>query len=177
MCGGVPFLSLAVPDLAAVAALGRALWQEMMPGTVVALRGTLGAGKTALARAVIRAMPGAAEEDVPSPTFTLVQTYDMPAGGTLWHFDLYRLTTPEDALELGMEEAFAEGVSLIEWPERLGPWLPFDRIDITLIPTGPQEMRQAEVRGHGRWIAHLDSIARAMVAEKIAVNKKDDQQA
>ena len=126
-------------------------------------------------------LPGAAAEEVPSPTFTLVQTYDMPSSGTLWHFDLYRLTTPEEALELGIEEAFAEGVSLIEWPERLGPWLPFERIDITLIPAGPHEMRRVEVRA---WSARLDSIARALAADTLAdtimvemVEKKDEHQA
>ena len=109
-------------DERATLALGARLAGEAARGDVFALEGALGAGKTTLARGFIRALTDA-DEEVPSPTFTLVQTYDS-AKGPLWHFDLYRLEDAEEAWELGIEDAFAEGISLVEWPERLGPLLP-----------------------------------------------------
>jgi tRNA threonylcarbamoyladenosine biosynthesis protein TsaE len=99
-------------------------------GDVVALVGDLGAGKTAFVRALVQSQWP--EEEVPSPTFTLVQTYDMPAF-TIWHFDLYRLKEKEtDILELGWDEARRVGVSFVEWPERLGSLLPKDRLEISI---------------------------------------------
>ncbi len=89
-----------------------------VPGDVIALSGDLGSGKTAFARGFIRALTAPAEE-VPSPTFTLVQTYSAN-GRTIYHFDFYRIDDPEEAWEIGIEEAFAGGITLIEWPERLG---------------------------------------------------------
>lgn len=89
-------------------------------GDIIALSGDLGAGKSTFARALIQSQY---EGPVPSPTFTMVQTYDF-RGIPLWHFDLYRLSDPEDAWELGLEEAFSQAISLIEWPERLGSHLP-----------------------------------------------------
>ena len=91
------------------------------PTPVTVLTGYLGAGKTTLARGLIRHMTGP-ETEAPSPTFTLVQTYETPAF-PIWHFDLYRLEHPGEARELGMEEA-VDGLALIEWPERLGRDLP-----------------------------------------------------
>ena len=98
---------------------------------VLTLSGTLGAGKSVFARAVIRALTGNEEEDVPSPTFTLVQGYDT-AHGPLRHFDLYRLEAPEDVLQLDWDDAMFDGISLIEWPDKAGQFLPDDRIDINL---------------------------------------------
>lgn len=95
---------------------------------VILLRGDLGTGKSTFARALIQSLCGKNTE-VPSPTFTLVQTYETPAF-TLWHFDLYRLKHPEEIYELGIEDAYAHGVSLIEWPERLGTLLPKHALEI-----------------------------------------------
>ena len=122
-------------DEDATAAFARDLAPCLARGDVLALEGTLGAGKSFLARAVINALPPAAgaphREDVPSPTFTLLQVYDrIPCA--VWHFDLYRLHCPEDAYELGIDAAFCDGVSLIEWPERLGSLLPPRAVEVRL---------------------------------------------
>ncbi len=119
-------------------------------GDVIALWGDLGAGKTTFARCFLRAL-GVAEE-VPSPTFTLVQRY--PAGElTVYHFDLYRIEAVEEVYELGIEDAFEEGVSLIEWPDRLGGLLPADRLDIAfeILPLG----RRAVVTPQRNWAGRL----------------------
>ena len=111
-------LTLDLPDDAATAALGARIGEAARPGDVVALMGDLGAGKTTLARGLIRRLAGANTE-APSPTFTLVQSYAAP-DFAIWHFDLYRLKDALEARELGMEEA-VDGLAVIEWPERLGP--------------------------------------------------------
>ncbi|MBM3555591.1 MAG: tRNA (adenosine(37)-N6)-threonylcarbamoyltransferase complex ATPase subunit type 1 TsaE [Alphaproteobacteria bacterium] len=143
----------ALPDVAATAALAGRIARLVAVGDVLALRGDLGAGKTTFARHVIAALTGA-EVEVPSPTFTLVQTYETRVG-LVWHFDLYRLERPDDAWELGIEEAFASGISLIEWPERLGALLPEDRLDIRFaIAAG--EARSATLLAQGAWRGRLD---------------------
>lgn len=99
----------------------------------VCLWGDLGAGKSLFCRAMLRALTQNPALEVPSPTFTLLQTYDLPAPAfCAWHFDLYRLSDPTEVYELGWEEACANGIMLIEWPERLGPLLPARRIDVRL---------------------------------------------
>lgn len=133
----MPAFSMSLADEAATEQLGAALAARLKPGDVVALKGDLGAGKTTLARAIIRAAAGDPDLIVPSPTFTLVETYDTPRG-TYWHFDLYRLETPEQVFELGWEEALAEGIVLLEWPERLDALLP-EHLEVAL-----------EVDGNGR---------------------------
>jgi tRNA threonylcarbamoyladenosine biosynthesis protein TsaE len=115
--------SLPLADETATEQLGATLAARLRPGDVVGLKGELSAGKTTLARAILRAAAGDPDLIVPSPTFTLVEVYETP-GGTYWHFDLYRLETPEQVFELGWEEARAGGIVLLEWPERLGPLLP-----------------------------------------------------
>lgn len=145
---------LALPDATTTHALGRRLGAALAPGDVVALSGNLGAGKTTLARGAIQAWTGA-EEDAPSPTYTLVQTYEGPRG-ELWHVDLYRLERADDAWELGLEDAFVQAACLIEWPERLGGRLPPDRLDIELTPMG--EGRSAALTAHGAWRTKLATI-------------------
>lgn len=138
-------MTLAGPEDAE--ALGAALAAALGPGDVVCLHGPLGAGKTTLARGAIRAWTGDAQAEAPSPTFTLVQAYDGPRGA-LWHMDLYRLKSPEEALELGVEDAFASALCLVEWADRLGPLTPHDRLDICLAEVGAA--REARIEGHGR---------------------------
>ena len=146
--------AIALPDALATLALGRRLGERIGVGDVVCLSGNLGAGKTTLARGAIEAWTGFFDE-VPSPTYTLVQTYEGERG-ELWHVDLYRLKQPDDAWELGLEDAFAEAACLIEWPERLGGQLPPNRLDITLKPEG--EGRVAALTAHGAWRTKLGSI-------------------
>lgn len=147
---------LPLADLAATETLAGRLAPLLQPRDIVALGGDLGAGKTAFCRAAIRALGGASLE-VPSPTFTLVQIYELPAFD-LWHFDLYRLEDPQDALELDIEDAFATGVSLVEWPERLGPYLPPDRLDIHLAFSDNATARRARLEGGKRWTARMDAL-------------------
>lgn len=146
--------SIALPDAAATQALGARLAARLTQGDVVCLSGSLGAGKTTLARGVIEAWT-CEREEAPSPTYTLVQTYEGPRG-ELWHVDLYRLKRPEDAWELGLEDAFASAATLIEWPERLERQLPRDRLDIELRPEG--EGRRAALTAHGAWREKLATI-------------------
>ncbi|MBM3621230.1 MAG: tRNA (adenosine(37)-N6)-threonylcarbamoyltransferase complex ATPase subunit type 1 TsaE [Alphaproteobacteria bacterium] len=151
-------VNLALPDLAATKRLGAAVSCRLAVGDVVALHGELGAGKTELARAIIRAASGEEALTVPSPTFTLAETYDTPRG-PIWHFDLYRLDAPEQVWELGFEEALAGGISLIEWPERIGSLLPAKRLDVTLrIIEG--ERRDAVLTADATWAERLALLAR-----------------
>ena len=137
---------------------GSRLAAALRPGDVVLLTGDLGAGKTTLARAVIAKMCDV--EDAPSPTYTLVQIYDMAAGGELWHADLYRIEDPSELDELGLEEAFDFAVCLVEWPDRLGGAVPPDRLEILLTGGAPglESEREARITGFGRWEERLDDI-------------------
>ena len=147
----------AVPlaDEAATVALGAALAGLARSGDVFALDGDLGAGKTTLARAFVRALTRP-DEDVPSPTFTLVQTYD-GAAGPIWHFDLYRIERDVELLELDIEDAFATGISLVEWPARLGAWMPPVRLDVRL-DVAVDGGRRATLAGTGGWPARLRAV-------------------
>jgi len=151
-------LILALADEAATETLGRRLSGLARPGDVIALEGPLGAGKTTLARAFIRSLTGP-DEEVPSPTFTLVQTY-RGRTGAIWHFDLFRLSRPEEALELGLDEALAEGIVLIEWPERLGRALPANRLDLRIDPARADDARTAILDG-ASWSDRLARLAAA----------------
>ncbi|SDY27449.1 tRNA threonylcarbamoyladenosine biosynthesis protein TsaE [Jannaschia faecimaris] len=137
-----------LPDSAATEAMAQALAERVAPGDVFLLHGPVGAGKTALSRAMItalRARAGLPREDVPSPTFTLVQTYDVGAFD-VWHADLYRLSGPDAVTELGLDEAFETALCLIEWPDRLGLDRPQAAIDIMLDAT-PDDRRRLTITG------------------------------
>jgi len=146
-------------DEAATERLAAAVAALAQPGDVVLLKGDLGTGKTRFARAFIAARAGRVL-DVPSPTFTLVQIYELP-GGAVWHFDLYRLERPQDAAELGIEEAFADGISLVEWPDRLRGGLPGDRLEITFDYGDAPEERRVRLAGFGRWADLVSRVSHA----------------
>jgi len=133
--------------LAALEAVAGSLAPRLRPSDVIALSGDLGAGKTTFARAVLRALGWAGE--VPSPTFTLVQSYDTVP--EVWHVDLYRLNTPGEAAALGLWET--EAALLIEWPERLGALLPAEALQLRLDGSGATRRLTATVPAawEGRW--------------------------
>jgi tRNA threonylcarbamoyladenosine biosynthesis protein TsaE len=138
-----PSRTLTLSTAAETESLGQRLAALARPGDAVLLEGPIGAGKSCLARAFIRARLGA-DEEVPSPTFTLVQVYD-DNGTEIWHADLYRLTHPDEVWELGLDQAFETAICLIEWPDRLGSHLPSDALTIRLQAQG--DGRQATVTG------------------------------
>lgn len=126
------------------------------PGDVIALHGDLGMGKSAFARAVIRRLAGDPGLEVPSPTFTLLQSYET-ARFPVHHFDLYRLADPDELVEIGFSEAIGEGLSLIEWPDRAGDELPVERLDLVISEGDGFNGRHflLEARGGG-WADRLD---------------------
>lgn len=143
-----------LPDAAATLALGARIGAALTEGDTVCLTGGLGAGKTTLARGAIQAWTGRAE-DAPSPTYTLVQTYEGDRG-ELWHCDLYRLKSPDEAFEIGLVDAFESAACLIEWPERAAEFMPRDRLDVALAPLG--DGRRATLTGVGAWREKLEQI-------------------
>ncbi|MDC1383680.1 tRNA (adenosine(37)-N6)-threonylcarbamoyltransferase complex ATPase subunit type 1 TsaE [Candidatus Puniceispirillum sp.] len=153
-------LRLELPDLNATQRLGALLALDLSASDVIALSGALGAGKSALARAIIQAAnPG--EMDVPSPTFTLVQTYELQDGTPLWHLDLYRIESPAEAMELGLEDAFIDAACLIEWPERLEKLLPKDSLSIYLHlshENDPDDVRYVDIIAPPHWIARVQAV-------------------
>jgi tRNA threonylcarbamoyladenosine biosynthesis protein TsaE len=149
-------LTIDLADEAATRRLGARLADLARPGDVVLLSGTLGAGKSTLARAFIQALTSA-DEEVPSPTFTLVQVYETEAAD-VWHFDLYRLERPDDAFELGIEDAFVDGISLIEWPDRLGGLTPRRRLEVTLATGDRETSRRATLTSHHQWDDRLKEL-------------------
>lgn len=124
-------LTLNLPTQQYTEQIAQAIAPHLGAGDVVALWGDLGAGKSTLCRAIIQTLCGA-ETVVPSPTFTLIQTYDTPKNFAIWHMDMYRLTDPDESYELGLQDAFGTACCLIEWGDKLHHHLPKNRIDITL---------------------------------------------
>lgn len=153
-------LTLALGNETATAQLMADLALLIGPGDVIALRGDLGAGKTAAARALIRYLAGDDELEVPSPTFTLAQTYDLP-GCLVLHADLYRIGGPSELEEIGLAPLPEATLVLIEWPERAGALLPADRIDLELThrPALGASARAAAITGHGRCIEKVERLA------------------
>jgi len=135
-------------DEAGVVRLAELLALKLRAGDVVALSGDLGAGKTTFARAIIRALLGDPQAEVPSPTFSLAQAYDAPRL-SVTHVDCYRLAQAEDAAELGLDEAAARGALVLEWPERIEGLLPEDRIDIHFAETDDAATRRVTLRARG----------------------------
>lgn len=136
--------SRALAEPRATEALARALAPRIVPGDTLLLQGQLGAGKSHFARALIRALmgPGAESAEIPSPTFTLVQSYDCDKG-EIWHADLYRLTDPQDIAELGLDIAMDDAICLIEWPDRIAPDWPATAVCLRFdTPDGPPDQRE-----------------------------------
>ncbi len=150
-------ISIKLVDEQATMRLGAELATVVVSGDIIALDGSLGVGKTVLARSFIRTLCGE-EEEVPSPTFTLVQMYDTLKNDTIWHFDMYRIKCPEEALELGIEDAFFDGISLIEWAENLGEYLSRKHLKLSLIMTDEKNSRTAEFIVPPEWEKRINKI-------------------
>lgn len=148
-------LTLTSPDQ--TADLGARLGAILRPGDVILLTGGIGAGKTHFSRALIQSLL-TVPEDVPSPTFTLIQTYDTVAG-EIWHADLYRLTSPDEVIELGLTEAFDDAVCLVEWPDRLGDLTPPGALALDFeLCDDPGRRRLAIHWQSGEWSARLSEV-------------------
>ncbi|SDB69559.1 tRNA (adenosine(37)-N6)-threonylcarbamoyltransferase complex ATPase subunit type 1 TsaE [Belnapia rosea] len=147
-------MPLILPDAEATARLAALLAPRARAGDAILLEGPLGAGKSAFARAFLRALTGDPGLEVPSPSFTLVQSYDLPGGIEAHHFDLYRLDGPGDLRELGWEEA-RRGLVLVEWPDRLGPLAPPEALRIRLAQGEMENSRIATLDG---WPGRLHGL-------------------
>src|ERR1700741_3084441 len=165
--GGASF-TVTIPNEAALAAFMTDIAGALEPGDLVTLSGDLGAGKTAFARALIRHLAGDETVEVPSPTFTLMQIYELPQF-PLVHADLYRLSGPAELAELGFDDLPDDAVVLLEWPDRADGLLPPDRLDVslTLAPKLKLEFRHARITGFGALAPRIDRMAavRQFIAE------------
>jgi tRNA threonylcarbamoyl adenosine modification protein YjeE len=157
---GPSTLSVALPDELATQRLAIDIANTLVAGDFITLSGDLGAGKTTFARALIRYLAGDPSIEVPSPTFTLIQTYALPQF-TLIHADLFRLSGPAELTELGLDDLPAGAVVLLEWPDRAPGLLPRDRLDVTLTltPKLKLEFRHARVTGYGSFRPRVDRLA------------------
>lgn len=145
-----------LPDPDATDRLARALAPHVAAGDVLLLQGQIGAGKTQFARAMIRALTRP-DEDVPSPTFTLVQVYDAPRF-EIWHADLYRLTHPDEAVELGLLDAFETALCLVEWPEKLAGDQPKQALTLRFSLSGDGRLVEF-LSDDPRWAGRLQGVA------------------
>lgn len=139
--------------------LARQIGAILRPGDTLLLEGDIGAGKTHFARSLIQSLQDA-PEDVPSPTFTLVQTYDTSAG-PLWHADLYRLSGSDEIVEIGLLDAMESAICLIEWPDRLGPDAPQTALTLHFSPGDDENARHVTARSAAAqdWAIRLKDIA------------------
>lgn len=144
-----------LPTEADTDALARRIAQILRPGDVILLHGPIGAGKSHFSREVIRVRLSNPNEEVPSPTFTIVQSYPDIAGD-IWHCDLYRLSSPDELVELGLEEAFEEAICLIEWPDRLGDARPRGALNLHL--SADENGHSAVFSGSDDWKARLEHV-------------------
>lgn len=149
-----PTISLSLTSPEAMTEFAHQMAQVLRRGDTLLLSGPIGAGKSTFARAVIQARLGYAE-DVPSPTFTLVQVYDHP-DGDMWHCDLYRLTDSQEVFELGLDEAFADAICLIEWPDRLGDAAPANALHLTF--AAGDDAHLVTISGSADWAVRLGHI-------------------
>jgi tRNA threonylcarbamoyl adenosine modification protein YjeE len=155
-----PAWTMRLGDQAATERLARILAEELCPGDLVTLSGGLGAGKTTLARALVRALVGDPDLEVPSPTFTLMQIYDGPSGSVV-HADFYRLGGAQELVELGWEEVTESGIALAEWPERAESALKPSRLDIhlDLVPGQSADARTAILTGYGAFVPRVQRLS------------------
>lgn len=147
-------LSLDLQDADHTAGLARTLGRVLVPGDTILLTGDVGAGKTHFARALILSLL-THPEDVPSPTFTLVQTYESTRG-TIWHADLYRLTSSFEIEELGLSDAFHDAICLVEWPDRLGSLWPDHALELAIEATGEDTRHVIATWIDEKWSEKLD---------------------
>lgn len=161
-----PLMRLTLDSPDTTAGLATALASRLAPGDVLLLDGPIGSGKTHFARALIQARliaDGAPLEDVPSPTFTLVQTYETDTV-ELWHADLYRLTHPDEVEELGLTDAFETAICLVEWPDRLGELHPANALTLTFAPGDHDESRHVMITGDAALWARLEPVFKVFSA-------------
>jgi tRNA threonylcarbamoyl adenosine modification protein YjeE len=157
---GIYSFTVALADERATHRLMTDVAALLMPGDLITLSGDLGAGKTTFARALIRHLAGDEGIEVPSPTFTLMQSYQFPAC-TVVHADLYRLSSPSELAELGLDDLGPDTIELVEWPDRADGLLPPDRLDIafTLSPQQGPTFRNVRITGHGTFAPRAQRIA------------------
>lgn len=165
MSAPTPALHLDFKDEDATRRFAERLGTQLCPGDVILLEGGIGAGKTALCRALIKSRLVAEDrdEDVPSPTFTLVQVYEL-SDGEIWHADLYRLTHPDEVIELGLDGAFETAICLVEWPDRLGDLVPETALTIAMDVTGDNSRRATLRYSDPKWAERLDDCLKAVAS-------------
>ena len=151
--------SFFLPDQSATERLAQTMQQFLTAGDVILLDGPVGVGKSAFARALIQSAmrKDGAVEPVPSPTFTLVQVYET-SSGTYWHADLYRLSYVEELAELGLDEAFEDAITVIEWPERLGQSCPDRNLTLLFIHEAAEDARSVRLLPVGGGWDWIDSM-------------------